>query len=120
ADAAAALAATSSMNTAVCGTMRWRSHRIWKMRGWGLITPSMPETTMPSNHDRNAKRWRCGGNVCRPVRNRIDRHRSLLQLREHVDRPVDRAADHLVETLAKGLDQLDLVGMERQQFPRRL
>src|SRR5207237_7238829 len=63
ADAAAALAATSSMKTADSGATRSRSHRIRKMRGSGLITPSRPETTLPSNHDRNGKRTNCGGKV---------------------------------------------------------
>src|SRR5215472_12145533 len=46
-EADSALCGTSSMNTAASG----------------LITPSKPETTMPWNHDRKAKRSRCGGNV---------------------------------------------------------
>ena len=33
------------------------------MRSSGLITPSSPDTTMPSNCARNGKRWRCDGNV---------------------------------------------------------
>ncbi len=33
------------------------------MRGSGLITPSSPETTMPSNHVEEREALACGGNV---------------------------------------------------------
>ena len=56
----------------------------------------------------------------RPIGDRVQRHAPAFQLRKHLDRAIDGAGDHLVEALAERLDQLDLVGMVRQQLLCRL
>jgi undecaprenyl-diphosphatase len=56
--AASTLPGESSMKTVRAGSRPCRPSRISKIAGSGLATPSMPETTAPSNHCRNSNRSR--------------------------------------------------------------
>jgi membrane-associated phospholipid phosphatase len=56
--AASTLPGESSMKTVRAGSRPCRSSRISKIAGSGFATPSMPETTAPSNHCRNSNRSR--------------------------------------------------------------
>src|SRR5690242_1231187 len=60
-----------------------------KIRGSGLITPSSPDTTMPSKSARNAK---------------------------HRDAVLDRAGDHLAEACSERLDKPGVLRVLRQQL----